>query len=773
MLRTLATLLMPALLAAAVTPETTALVINGDSPASLAVGNAWLRQRAIPPAHAVVLRGVPVGERCSFTDYRERILRPLLQHLRNRLLEHRIEAVAFAPDFPIAVGVGVAEPGPHTGGSAALTGLTALAALVEDGRGHWTALDANPAYRQPGGLPAIPALGQRNEQRGNQAQRLLEAKDIAGAAELLAAIDADQPGNPLVLYDLACCQALLGRTEQALASLERAEAGGFTNWRHARKDDDLKGLRGDARFQAVLERMRQRRVTAPATVPLARATRWREDGAAGTQPPDQGLLPAIMLAVTSGDGLGIEASIANLRRAVAADGTRPAGTVYIARNEDVRSTTREWAFLSLVDTLQARGVRAEVVEGRIPEGKADVAGAVVGIADFDWAKGGSTILPGAICEHLTSCGGMLWPGAGQTHITAWLRAGAAGSSGAVEEPYAIQAKFPSPFIQAHYAAGATLIEAFYLSLAGPYQMLIVGEPLCAPWAQPPLLAAPSVGRAPAGPGIETVEVWVDGDLVATVAPGAALPPPAGLCPGTHEQRLVAVGAHGRARLVAPLVVPGAAPSASAPVQVALDGELVVEARGAGRLRLMGLAGELAAGDGPQARLAVPAARLGLGHPPLWIEAVDAGGRLVGRSAELAVAVTAVRQPALAAPADARPGALALPVEGEPRAIGGACAGGEWLAKSGLDKKGGAVEAWFQVQRDGLFQLQWMGGRVHKLALDDGPEREVPGAGWHCADLAAGWHRAHFILGDKGGCELRLGNDGTWPLDDRRVSHQPR
>lgn len=49
------------------------------------------------------------------------------------------------------------------------------------------------------------------------------------------------------------------------------------------------------------------------------------------------------------------------------------------------------------------------------------------------------------------------------------------------EPFAIQAKFPSPFIHAHYASGCTLAESFYQSVTGPYQLLIVGDPLAQLW----------------------------------------------------------------------------------------------------------------------------------------------------------------------------------------------------------------------------------------------------------------------------------------------------
>ena len=88
-------------------------------------------------------------------------------------------------------------------------------------------------------------------------------------------------------------------------------------------------------------------------------------------------------------------------------------------------------------------------------------------------------------------------GAGQTPLSEFLRYGAAGSSGTVTEPFAIAEKFPSPMIQVHYARGCTLAEAFYQSVHGPYQLLIVGDPLCRPWADiPQVSVAGRRGRRP-------------------------------------------------------------------------------------------------------------------------------------------------------------------------------------------------------------------------------------------------------------------------------------
>jgi hypothetical protein len=222
------------------------------------------------------------------------------------------------------------------------------------------------------------------------------------------------------------------------------------------------------------------------TVPGFRSRdRWNERGERVSEGGRRYML-STMLAVTSGRGTSVADAVKLLRDTVSAETpTAPIreGTVYYVKNGDVRSRTREWGFASAVESLKKLGVKAEIVDGTLPPKKDDVAGAMIGIADFDWPQSESRILPGAIVEHLTSFGGVMREHSGQTPLSAFLKHGAAGASGTVTEPYAIQAKFPSPFIHVHYARGATLAEAFYQSVQGPYQLLIVGDPLCAPWKQ--------------------------------------------------------------------------------------------------------------------------------------------------------------------------------------------------------------------------------------------------------------------------------------------------
>lgn len=283
------------------------------------------------------------------------------------------------------------------------------------------------------------------------------------------------------------------------------------------------------------------------------STQWSTRGEPIEKGGDQYML-STMLAVTSGRGNSVEEALTALRRAASADATRPDGTFYFMVNGNVRSKTREPAFRSAVAGLKKLGMKAEIVEGRIPTGKSDVAGAMIGTASFDWEKSNSKMLPGAICEHLTSLGGVMRSGAGQTPLTEFIKHGAAGSSGTVTEPYAIQAKFPFAFMHLHYARGGSLAEAFYQSVYAPYQLLIVGDPLCQPWAKPPKFSVMGIVNAQTVSGVVIItpqaeddaavkqfELFVDGVRRQTNPPGEAFAFRAEEYKnGEHEIRIVAI-----------------------------------------------------------------------------------------------------------------------------------------------------------------------------------------------------------------------------------------
>lgn len=364
-----------------------------------------------------------------------------------------------------------------------------------------------------------------------------------------------------------------------------------------------------------------------------------------------GYLLSTMLAVTSGRGNTVPEVISYLSSAAEADGTQPKGTIYFMKNGDVRSTTRQPGFAPAVAELKQLGIQAEILEGKLPSERNDVQGLMAGSADFDWPASGSKIKPGALCEHLTSFGGVLRANAGQTPLTEFLRYGAAGATGTITEPYAIQDKFPLPAVQVHYARGCTLAEACYQSLAGPYQLLVVGDPLCRPWADIPTVVVDSIAqgdqlkgkvellpqiRSKTGVRVDRFELFVDGHRKAQTGAGQKLVLDTNtLVDGYHELRIVGIAAGPiatQARLIVPVVVAnqGKQVELTGPVGAELGPteklSLQVKAPGATAVAIMhcGRAvGRLASDAGT---VEIDAAKLGSG--PVTLSAVAIGGQAV-------------------------------------------------------------------------------------------------------------------------------------------------
>lgn len=387
---------------------------------------------------------------------------------------------------------------------------------------------------------------------------------------------------------------------------------------------------------------------------------WGKDGRL-MEAGGQTYMLSTMLGVTSGRGNSLDEVQAYLQRSASADATSPPGTIYYMKNGDVRSQTRHDRFPDAVEALQELGVAAEILEGRLPPDKPDVMGTMVGTASFDWQQCGSTILPGAICEHLTSLGGILREGAGQTPLTEFLRHGAAGSSGTVTEPFAIQEKFPLASIHVHYARGCSLAESFYQSVAGPYQLLIVGDPLCRPWAKIPQITFSGIEPDQEVSGMLTIdpaattsgdstvdrfELMIDGRRVGRSRKGEPLSLDTLRVPdGHHELAVVGIensNIESQGRREIPIRVNNHQLSVrleSTPTGVvAGDGKLTLRASMAGaenvaivqNRRLLGVV------EGASGEIEVEAAELGSG--PVVLQAVGQAGNRQAVSAPLRITV---------------------------------------------------------------------------------------------------------------------------------------
>jgi uncharacterized protein (TIGR03790 family) len=375
---------------------------------------------------------------------------------------------------------------------------------------------------------------------------------------------------------------------------------------------------------------------------------WDKNGRR-TEASDSGqrFLLSTTLGVTQGRGNTVEEVLSYLRRSVAADGTRPRGTIYFMWNRDIRSSVRDKCFASVAQQINQAGGQATVRQGRLPDGAKDVAGVMVGTPTFDLPASRLTIMPGAICEHLTSAGGVLTAGAHQTPLTEFLRHGAAGASGTVTEPRAIQAKFPLASLQLHYVRGCSLAEAFYQSVSGPYQLLVVGDPLCQPWAVAPRVAIQGIPdpknvsgtlsltpsqAAGGGQPVGVYELFVDGRLVARTAPAKTLTLDTTKLPdGFHELRVVGIRADSietQGRQIVPLTVR----NELAPVELQVAPQPGVGHAGKLRMRVRQPSAtsiairqnsrEVGRVEGESGEVEIPAATLG--HGPVTLQAFSEG-----------------------------------------------------------------------------------------------------------------------------------------------------
>jgi hypothetical protein len=270
-------------------------------------------------------------------------------------------------------------------------------------------------------------------------------------------------------------------------------------------------------------------------------------------------LLSMQLGCSRPEGNTAEEIVTYLKRAAVADGARPAGTFYYMVNSDVRTTVRVDGFASAISELRALGLQAETASGVVPPAGRTIAGLTTGSPQVPLGASGSKLAPGALVDNLTSTGAFFQPVPNprpQTRISEYLRLGAAGASGTVIEPFAIPPKFPSPALHVHYARGASTAEAFYLSVQGPYQLLLLGDPLCQPWARIPEVAVEGLAQGAmltgtieltpsampaAGAAIKQFELFVDGVRTDDCKTGEKLAlDTTQLDDGYHELRVVAI-----------------------------------------------------------------------------------------------------------------------------------------------------------------------------------------------------------------------------------------
>ena len=172
-----------------------------------------------------------------------------------------------------------------------------------------------------------------------------------------------------------------------------------------------------------------------------------------------------------------------LCRSVASDGSYPTQTVYLAKTDDINLNVR---FVEFDNSVFENRVAGNYAVTRIDTdftAFTNLFGLQTGLRSFSLAT--NAFGPGSLGDSLNSYGGYIFENSfGQVTVLAFLEAGAAGSYGAVVESCQWIQKYPDPMDYFYQTRGFSLAEAYYQSVVNPFEGLLVGEPLAAPFARP-------------------------------------------------------------------------------------------------------------------------------------------------------------------------------------------------------------------------------------------------------------------------------------------------
>ncbi len=558
-------------------PENVVLVVNGDSAASKLIANHYIQARQIPARNVIYLNGLPERQIASLEVFKEQIIKPILQQMHERKIGDGIDYIVYSAGFPTTIDVRdhtsllSARVGDALGsergfqkqlyhGHGSLNALTYFAgAVIADQPGYMT-LDSNTYFRRrASAILKRPFVGSRQKEFENATAAFeSEGAEFDQAIKTLEGLAKLNPDQVAVTYWLARFSARKGDASQAVRWLTQAVRGGWKYRSQTQSDLAFSEISDDPLFQGIVERMPDQPFDFVTTRGFKSKRAWAPNGMLNRE-PGQGnrFFLSTVLAITRNYGTTEKEALRQLKISTRADETHPTGTFYFSDTKDVRNTTRFPNYRLAIEALERLGHKGVVIKQPLPNQERDVLGLTTGTPNFNWTSSGSKFLPGAIGDNLTSYGGKM-DIASQTKLSEFIRNGAAGASGAVVEPYAVQAKFPHPMIHAHYVAGCSLAESFYQSIQGSHQMLIVGDALCQPYATKPVISLVGIddgGEIKATLNFEVdgsqspvpiagIETYVDGVLVnrARLEGGKRKIKldTTGMSDGFHELRVVAI-----------------------------------------------------------------------------------------------------------------------------------------------------------------------------------------------------------------------------------------
>lgn len=482
---------------AGVGPENLIVVVNADSDDSKTIANHYVELRKIPSSNVIFLSDIPKQPVTNLEAFREKILKPLLAEIDARGLASQVRAVAYSAGFPYAVNVKehrerIEDPQlkKYFTPVASINGLTYFYRFVladsEQYLSPFANLYARMSWSRNYSNPFNGELGDRFDKANQFAS---EGKHGEAASEYLA-LFTEQPHQAPLPILAARSFVKADRLEDAMKALADAVRAGWTSALDLEKDEQLAPLTSRDDFKSLVKGLSDAPTIMQHPLAFEASRQWTRNGW-WTNSAENGIayLPSFVLAFTAGEGTTVDEAIDYLTIAARADNSFPEGKIYITTTSDTRSRARKNQFPETMLLLKGLGIETELVKAAVPKNKTDVLGVTMGTASFDWPASGSQFVPGALADNLTSTGAVMHA-KGQTKMTKFLVAGAAAASGTVTEPYVAnesewQVKFPLPQLHAYYLQGYSAIEAFYLATSSPYQLLIVGDPLCQPFAKQP------------------------------------------------------------------------------------------------------------------------------------------------------------------------------------------------------------------------------------------------------------------------------------------------
>lgn len=646
-------------------PENLILAVNQNSPASLAIANLYIQLRDVPATNVVYL-DLPFAsdqEQISLAEFRDLILKPIFEQIRARHLESQIDYIVYSADFPTSITINemvdrLKELQPDLTADqlklirpvASINAVTYFGAAVLENNPTIVGLNANWYMRQP----IADALGSPFEGDDDRSFRSAQVKIYTGeydaALEYLGPLLESHPNQFAIHLERIRCQAGMGRTaETALALIDLARIG----WSHRETIEQMpefKKVADDSGVQAALKTIPGDPCPFVPTHAFRSRYRWAKNGGInGGQEQGRNFLLSTVLAVTRNNGISLSDALAAVERNATADASHPQGEFFFTHNGDVRTKTRQPGFEAAVRGLKELGYQASIIKDIAPKRRTNVLGALLGTKSVPWPSSMSRMVPGAIVDNLTSFGGRM-KGDHHTPATEFLKWGAAGSSGTVVEPFAVQAKFAHPMIMVHYVRGCSLAEAYYQSVHGPFQLLIVGDALCQPWAEPVSFTVEGLqpGQTAAGvvqivmspedeSAVDHYEVFLDGVRSNAMPTIGRISFDASKIPdGYHELRVIAV-ARGplefQSRQVIPFIVDNKDDS---PVEIGLESTTVTLAddiavtvqRPAGRtLTILQNGRTIAEVEEGNSSVQIPASKLGIGKSKLVAVTTGQGERI--------------------------------------------------------------------------------------------------------------------------------------------------